>query len=173
MNPLLAEWALVTTHIASNYVCHQCCAIVRVTPRVLPPPELNAVLLMACSHLVRILAEAYHNPVTINLDMANTMVPSWCNQCSFSILEHVLNTNEKWCTYGSNFQTPKFYSKVSASLKQDDGLAIYQAMWRLVALGAAALRVMHSGLYWSSLTTQMGWGNMIIHGDGWAYLGNM
>lgn len=44
------------------------------------------------------------------------------------------------------------------SLKQDDGLAICQAMRRPAALVAAALRVMHSGLYWSSLTTQVGLG---------------
>ncbi|KAG1786191.1 uncharacterized protein HD556DRAFT_1449927 [Suillus plorans] len=38
-------------------------------PKSSPPPELDVVLLMACSHLARHLADAYLNPVTINFDM--------------------------------------------------------------------------------------------------------
>ncbi|KAG1849096.1 hypothetical protein C8R48DRAFT_677149 [Suillus tomentosus] len=88
---------------------------------------------------------------------------------------------EKWCTHESNFQisehgltsgcinlslgwflqahlAPQFQPKVSATLKSDDGTAYCWAMCRLAALVAAALRVMHSSLYWSSLTTQLGLG---------------
>ncbi|KAG1805123.1 hypothetical protein EV424DRAFT_1544509 [Suillus variegatus] len=69
MNPIPADWALATTHLASDYVSRQFCSIVRVMPKVLPPPELDVVLLMACSNLARRLADAYLNPVTINFDM--------------------------------------------------------------------------------------------------------
>ncbi|KAG2112263.1 uncharacterized protein F5147DRAFT_650910 [Suillus discolor] len=69
MSLVPADWALATTHLASDYVCRQFCAIVGVTPKVLPLPELDVVLMLGCSHLARILADAYLNPVTINFDM--------------------------------------------------------------------------------------------------------
>ncbi|KAG2058088.1 hypothetical protein BDR06DRAFT_1004760 [Suillus hirtellus] len=37
--------------------------------KILPPPELDVVLMLGCSHLARILADAYLNPVIINFDM--------------------------------------------------------------------------------------------------------
>ncbi|KAG1868820.1 hypothetical protein C8R48DRAFT_598209 [Suillus tomentosus] len=87
---------------------------------------------------------------------------------------------ETWRTQGSNFRpsengltpgcinlspgwflqghpSPKFYPEVSATLKQD-GLTLCQAIQRPAVLAAAALRVMHGGLYWSSLTTRLGLG---------------
>jgi hypothetical protein len=62
MSLLPADWALATTHLASDYVCCQFCAIVGVTLKVLPLPELDVVLMLGCSHLARILADAYLNP---------------------------------------------------------------------------------------------------------------
>ncbi|KAG1832777.1 hypothetical protein EV424DRAFT_1342281 [Suillus variegatus] len=52
---------------------------------------------------------------------------------------------------------PKFHPEVLATLKQD-GPALCQAIQQPVVLAAAALRVMHGGCYWSSLTTQLGLG---------------
>ncbi|KAG1853108.1 hypothetical protein F4604DRAFT_1686439 [Suillus subluteus] len=69
MNPIPADWVLSTTNIASEYVSHQFSVLIGVGPKVLPPIELDVVLLMACSKLARMLAEAYHNPVTINFDI--------------------------------------------------------------------------------------------------------
>ncbi|KAG2058793.1 hypothetical protein BDR06DRAFT_968292 [Suillus hirtellus] len=54
-------------------------------------------------------------------------------------------------------EAPKFHLEVLATLKQD-GPTLCQAIWRLAVLAAAALRVMHGSLYWSSLTTQLGLG---------------
>ncbi|KAG1828934.1 hypothetical protein EV424DRAFT_1536166 [Suillus variegatus] len=243
MSLVPADWALATTHLATDYVCHQFCAIVGVTPKVLPPPELDVVLMLGCSHLARILADAYLNPVTINFDMTRYSevlqkqergVNPGCEEFLLTryppdheiILEHpavVLDTfglimlwylpgaidaaiqndmllammmmlgplgksitcgtllKDTWPTHESNFQisehgltsgcinlslewflqahpAPQFQPEVSATLKSDDGAAYCWAMCRLAALVAAALRVMHSGLYWSSLTTQLGLG---------------
>ncbi|KAG1833683.1 hypothetical protein EV424DRAFT_1341557 [Suillus variegatus] len=69
MNPIPADWALANTHLASEYVSQQFCSIVGAMPKVLPPPELSVVLLVACCNLARRLADAYLNPVTINFDM--------------------------------------------------------------------------------------------------------
>ncbi|KAG1838482.1 hypothetical protein C8R48DRAFT_680080 [Suillus tomentosus] len=63
MSLIPADWALATTHIASDYVCRQFCAIVGVAPKILPPLELDVVLMLGCSHLPRIFANAYLNPV--------------------------------------------------------------------------------------------------------------
>ncbi|KAG2096764.1 uncharacterized protein F5147DRAFT_778275 [Suillus discolor] len=71
MNPIPADWALATTHLASDYVSQQFCSIVGAMLKVLPPPELDMVLLVACCNLARRLADAYLNPVTINFDMVH------------------------------------------------------------------------------------------------------
>ncbi|KAG1804571.1 hypothetical protein EV424DRAFT_1544600 [Suillus variegatus] len=242
MNPIPADWALATTHIASDYVCRQFCANIGVSPKVLPPPELDVVLLMACSTLARTLADAYCNPVTINLDMVRYLEVLQMQERGLKpgrkefllarylpdrdiILEHLAvvvdkfglivlwylpgaideviqndmlvatmmmssllgksiarsSANNTWCTDQSNFQpsengltpgcinispawflqghpAPQFHSDISAALKSDDAPSLCWAIWRPAALVAATLRVMHSGLYWSSLTTQMGLG---------------
>ncbi|KAG2103726.1 uncharacterized protein F5147DRAFT_775850 [Suillus discolor] len=242
MNPIPADWALATTHIASEYVCRQFCANIGVLPKVLPPPELNVVLLMACSTLTRTLADAYCNPVTINLDMVRYsealqmqekglkpgreefLLARYPPDCEIilerpavvldkfglivlwylpgaiddAIQNNMLvatmmmssllgksiarsSANNTWCTHQSNFQpsengltpgcinlspawflqglpAPQFHPEVSAALKSDDAPSLCWAIRRLATLVAAALRVMHSGLYWSSLTTQMGLG---------------
>ncbi|KAG2086758.1 uncharacterized protein F5147DRAFT_588416 [Suillus discolor] len=54
-------------------------------------------------------------------------------------------------------QAPKFHPEVSVTLKED-GSTLCQAIRRPAVLAAAALRFMHGGLYWSSLTTQLGLG---------------
>ncbi|KAG1851422.1 hypothetical protein DFJ58DRAFT_842127 [Suillus subalutaceus] len=64
MNPIPADWALSTTHIASEYVSCQFSVLIGVGLKVLPPIELDVVLLMACSKLARTLAKAYRNPGT-------------------------------------------------------------------------------------------------------------
>ncbi|KAG2058794.1 hypothetical protein BDR06DRAFT_1003967 [Suillus hirtellus] len=69
MNPIPADWALATTHLASDYVSWQFCSIVGAMPKVLPPPELDIVLLVACCNLAWRLTDAYLNPVTINSDL--------------------------------------------------------------------------------------------------------
>ncbi|KAG1820759.1 hypothetical protein EV424DRAFT_1539304 [Suillus variegatus] len=71
MNLIPANWALATTHLASDYVSEQFCSIVGGMPTVLPPPELNVVLLVACCNLAWRLANAYLNVVTINFDMSD------------------------------------------------------------------------------------------------------
>ncbi|KAG1721137.1 hypothetical protein EDB19DRAFT_1917496 [Suillus lakei] len=70
MNPIPDDWALATTHIASEYVCHQFSTLVSGQLNVLPPLELDFVMLMGCSKLASTLAAAYRNPVTINFDVA-------------------------------------------------------------------------------------------------------
>ncbi|KAG2103990.1 uncharacterized protein F5147DRAFT_775701 [Suillus discolor] len=70
MNPVPCDWVLYTTHIASEYVYAQFCAIIAGMPNVLPPLELDFPMLAACSHIASKLADAYHNPVAINFDMA-------------------------------------------------------------------------------------------------------
>ncbi|KAG1880184.1 hypothetical protein F4604DRAFT_1922867 [Suillus subluteus] len=242
MNPIPADWALSTTHIASEYVSRQFSVLIGVGPKVLPPIELDVVLLMACSKLARMLAEAYRNPVTINFDITRysealqtmeTGLKSGCEELLLArfppdrqiILEWpavVLNKfgiivlwylpgaidaaiqndmmaatvmmsgllgtsitrstakDNKWCTHESNFQSsdhgltpgcinlspawflqghpaPKFHSEILATLRVG-GISLCQAMQRPAALIAAALRVMHPSLYWSSLTTQLGLG---------------
>ncbi|KAG2058522.1 hypothetical protein BDR06DRAFT_1004231 [Suillus hirtellus] len=241
MSLIPADWALATTHIASDYICRQFCAIVGVTPKVLLLLELDVVLMLGCSHLARILADAYLNPVTVNFDMTRYsevlqkqergvnlrceeflltryppdheiilerpavvldkfgLIVLWYlpgaidaaiqnDMISVTMMMSGLlgksitcgtSPKEKWHTNEFNFQisehgltsgcinlspgwflqahpAPQFQPEVSATLKSDDGAAYCQAMCRLAALVAAALRVMHSGLYWSSLTTQLG-----------------
>jgi hypothetical protein len=81
------DWALATTHIASEYVSLQFLALIGGRPNTIPPLELDFVMLMACSKMASTLANAYRNPgmtlsaapcvilissilVTINLDVA-------------------------------------------------------------------------------------------------------
>ncbi|KAG2034365.1 hypothetical protein BDR03DRAFT_1013417 [Suillus americanus] len=242
MNPIPADWALSTTHIASEYVSRQFSVLISVGPKILPLIELDVVLLMACSKLARTLTEVYHNPVTINFDITRysealqtmeTGLKSGCEELllaqflpdyqiilerpavfldKFSIIflwylpgaidaaiqndmmaatvmmSGLLGTSvtcgavkdNHWHTHASNFQSsdhgltpgcinlspvwflqghpaPKSYPEISATL-QVSGISLCQAMQRLVSLVAAALRVIHSSLYWSSLTTQLGLG---------------
>ncbi|KAG2079941.1 uncharacterized protein F5147DRAFT_784638 [Suillus discolor] len=233
-----ADWALATTHLASDYVCCQFYAIVGVTPKVLPPPELDVVLMLGCSHLARILVNAYLNPVTINFDMTRysevlqkqergvnsgheefllTRYPPDCEiilECPAVVLDkfglimlwylpraidaaiqndmlsammmmsgllgksitHGTSPKEKWRTHESNFQISEhgltsgcinlspewflqahpFQPEVLATLKSDNGVAYCRAMCRPVPLFAAALRVMHSGLYWGIIDNTTG-----------------
>lgn len=82
-----SDWALATTHIASEYVSRQFLALISARPNAIPPLELDFVMLMACSKLANTLADAYRNPgmtcfggaicdlipsilVTVNLDVA-------------------------------------------------------------------------------------------------------
>ncbi|KAG1792285.1 uncharacterized protein HD556DRAFT_1444554 [Suillus plorans] len=64
------DWALATTHIASEYVSRQFLALIGGRPNAIPPLELDFVMLAACSKLASTLADAYRNPVTINFDVA-------------------------------------------------------------------------------------------------------
>ncbi|KAG1725106.1 hypothetical protein EDB19DRAFT_1915223 [Suillus lakei] len=70
MNPIPDDWALATTHIASEYVYRPFSALVSGQLNVLPPLKLNFVMIMGCSKLASTLATTYHNPVTINFDVA-------------------------------------------------------------------------------------------------------
>ncbi|KAG1905615.1 uncharacterized protein F5891DRAFT_1182679 [Suillus fuscotomentosus] len=245
MSLVPADWALATTHIASDYVCCQFCAIVGVMPKVLPLLELDVVLILmlGCSHLARILADAYLNPVTINFDITrySEVLQKQERGVSLGHEEYLLaqylpdreivlkhpavvldrfglimlwylpraidaaiqndmlaammmmsgllgksitrgtSLKDKWCAHESNFQinehcltsgcinlspgwflqahpAPQFQPEVSVTLKSNNGVAYCRAMCRPVALVAAALRVMHSSLYWSSLTIQLGLG---------------
>ncbi|KAG2350043.1 hypothetical protein BDR05DRAFT_994992 [Suillus weaverae] len=63
------DWALTTTHIASEYVSHQFLALIGRRPNAIPPLKLDFVMLMACSKLASTLTDAYRNPITINLDV--------------------------------------------------------------------------------------------------------
>ncbi|KAG2114219.1 uncharacterized protein F5147DRAFT_650028 [Suillus discolor] len=203
MNPIPADWALATTHLASEYVSRQFCSIVGVMPKVLPPPKLDVVLLMACSNLAWHLADAYLNPDVLH--MQETGINPWREQ---SLLERFLLVGqlmlewptvvldkfglivlwylpeainetiqndmmaatkmmsnhlcksisrtaakkEKWRTHESNFQTSE-HGLTPGCINLSPG-------WFLqghpAVLAAAALRVMHGSLYWSSLTTQLG-----------------
>ncbi|KAG1829905.1 hypothetical protein F4604DRAFT_1947374 [Suillus subluteus] len=221
MNPIPADLALATTHIASDYVYHQFCALIGVRRKVLPPAELDAILLMACSNLARMLTDAYLNPVMINFDMVRyseslQMMETGLNlglvldkfgvivlwylpgaidlaiqndmMVATAMMSGLLGmsvtrggvADKKWRTHESNFQssqqglTPgcidlspgwflqahpalKFHPEVSATLRAC-GSSLCQAMQRPAALIAAALRVMHPSLYWSSLTMKLGLG---------------
>ncbi|KAG1743158.1 hypothetical protein EDD22DRAFT_958812 [Suillus occidentalis] len=63
------DWALATTHIASEYVSRQFLAMISGRPNAIPPLKLDFVMLMACSKLANTLTDAYRNSVTINLDV--------------------------------------------------------------------------------------------------------
>ncbi|KAG1743909.1 hypothetical protein EDB19DRAFT_1906989 [Suillus lakei] len=200
-------------------------------------------MLMACSKLASTLANAYRNPVTINLDVARyadvlhmmekginpaceDSLLAWyppeaqihldrptvvCDKFSIIIFWYLLGAidlpvqnvmvaatgkmsvplarsvmcgaaaNDNWRTHFSNFYpsqskgTPgcinmsptwflqghpvlKFHPQVVVTLKEFDGWSFSQAMYRLVALITAALRVMHPKLYWSSLATKLAMG---------------
>ncbi|KAG1847075.1 hypothetical protein F4604DRAFT_1688194 [Suillus subluteus] len=168
MNSIPANWALATTHLASDYVYHQFCSLIGVRPKVLPPAELNCILLMACSNLAKTLTDAYLNPVRYSesLQMMETGLNLGCEESLFArfpldwkiILEWPAIVLDKfgvivlWYLPGAidlAIQAPKFHPEVSVTLR---------AMQRLAALIAAALRVMHPSLYWSSLTTKLGLG---------------
>ncbi|KAG1798775.1 hypothetical protein EV424DRAFT_1546170 [Suillus variegatus] len=118
----------------------------------------------------------WYLPGAINKTTQNDMMSDHLGKS----VSQTATKKEKWRTQGSNFRhsensltpgcinlspgwflqghpAPKFHPEVSATLKQD-GLTICQAIWRLVVLAAAALRVMHGSLYWSSLTTQLSLG---------------
>ncbi|KAG1834668.1 hypothetical protein DFJ58DRAFT_735758 [Suillus subalutaceus] len=194
MNPIPADWVLATTHLASDYVYHQFCALIRVRPKVLPPAELNSILFMACFNLVRMLADAYLNPVVLDkfgvivlwylpgaIDPAiqnDMMVATLMMSGPLGMSVTRSGADKKWYTHESNFQSsqqgltpgcinlspgwflqahpaPKFHPEVSATLRVC-GSSLCQAMQRPAALIAAALRVMHPSLYWSSLTTKLG-----------------
>ncbi|KAG1876242.1 hypothetical protein F4604DRAFT_1924528 [Suillus subluteus] len=68
MNLIPPNWALATTHIASEYIFCQFSALIAGKPNVLPL-ELDFSMLMGCSNLASKLANAYCNPVTINFDI--------------------------------------------------------------------------------------------------------
>ncbi|KAG1719567.1 hypothetical protein EDB19DRAFT_1918744 [Suillus lakei] len=226
------DWALATTHIASEYVSRQLLALIGGRPNAIPPLELDFVMLMACSKLASTLANAYQNPVTINLDVAryadvlhmmekginpaceDSLLARYppeaqihldrptvvCDKFGIIIFWYLPSTidlpvqndmaaatakmsvplarsvmrsttaNDNWRTHSSNFYpsqskgipgcinlspawflqghpAPKFHPQVSATLKEFDGRSFSQAMYRLAALIAAALRVMHPKLY--------------------------
>ncbi|KAG1801908.1 hypothetical protein EV424DRAFT_1351811 [Suillus variegatus] len=172
-------------------------------PKVFPPPELDVILLIACSNLVRHLADAYLYPdalhmqesginprheqsllerfplvaqlmlewPTVVLDKFGLIVlwylPGAINETTQNdmmvatkMMSDHLENSDGFCKviqYISilYLEAPKFYPEVSVTLKQD-GLTICQAIRWPAVLAAAALRVMHGGLYWSSLTTQLG-----------------
>ncbi|KAG1852091.1 hypothetical protein DFJ58DRAFT_728639 [Suillus subalutaceus] len=221
MNPIPADWALSTIHIASEYVSRQFSVLIGVGPKVLPPIELDVVLLMACSKLARTLAKAYRNPVTINFDITRysealqtmetglksgreelllaqfpldrQIILEWpavvLNKFGIIFLWYLpgaidaaiqndmmaatvmmsgpLGTSitcgavkdNKWHTHESNFQSSDHgLTPGCINLSPAWFLQGHPAMQRLAALIAAALRVMHPSLYWSSLTTQLGLG---------------
>ncbi|KAG1782100.1 hypothetical protein EV702DRAFT_1021374 [Suillus placidus] len=187
-------------------------------------------MLMACSKLASTLADAYRNPVTINLDVARyaevlqmmekginparkDSLLAWyppdtqihldwpavvCDKFGIIVFWYLPGaidlaiqvssrsvtssaaTNDKWRTHSSNFYqsqsggtlgcinlspawflqghpVPKFHPQVSATLKEF-GRSFCQAMHRPAVLIAAALRVMHPNLYWSSLATKLALG---------------
>lgn len=73
MNPVPSDWALSITHIASEYMCSEFSALIAGTPHIIPPLELDFVMLAASSNISRKLADAYRNP-----GMIPVLVP-----CSF------------------------------------------------------------------------------------------
>ncbi|KAG1787304.1 uncharacterized protein HD556DRAFT_1448963 [Suillus plorans] len=222
----------------------QFCAIVGVTPKVLPPLELDVVLMLGCSHLARILADAYLNPVTINFDMMRysevlqkqergvnpgreeflltryppdreiilerpavvldkfgLIVLSYLPGAIDAAIQNDMlsatmmmsgplgksitrgtSPKDTWRTHESNFQISE-HGLTSGCINLFAGVVPASSSWlhsftlkcRLplkatmvrLTVGRCAdrrpllplqLRVMHSGLYWSSLTTQLGLG---------------
>ncbi|KAG2122146.1 uncharacterized protein EDB93DRAFT_1110971, partial [Suillus bovinus] len=124
----------------------------------------------------------WYLPGAIDLAIQNDMVAATA-MMSVSLARSVTSsaaTNDKWRTHSSNFYpsesgstpgcinlspawffqghpAPKFYPHVSATL-EEYGQSFCQTMQRLVALIAAALRVMHPNLYWSSLVMKLALG---------------
>ncbi|KAG1840337.1 hypothetical protein F4604DRAFT_1690819 [Suillus subluteus] len=210
MNPIPADWALSTTHIASEYVSRQFSVLIGVGPKVLPPIELDVVLLMACSKLSRTLAEAYRNPEALQtmetglksgreelllarfpldrqiilewpavvLDKFGIIVLWYLPRAIDAAIQndmmgatvmmsgplgtsitHGAVKDNKWHTHESNFQSSDHgLTPGCINLSPAWFLQGHPAMQRPAALIAAALRVMHPSLYWSSLTTQLGLG---------------
>ncbi|KAG1717399.1 hypothetical protein EDB19DRAFT_1653828 [Suillus lakei] len=125
----------------------------------------------------------WYLPGAIDLPIQNDMVVATAKMSvplARSVM-HGTTANDNWRTHSSNFYpsqsegTPgcinlspawflqghpalKFHPHVLATLKEFDGQSFSQAMYRLVALIATALRVMHPKLYWSSLATKLALG---------------
>ncbi|KAG1831099.1 hypothetical protein EV424DRAFT_1343223 [Suillus variegatus] len=68
--PVIPEdWALHTTHIASEWVEQQFLAHVAGRLLVDPPPGLDCPTLLSCGHLAFLMAEAYQHPIKLNIDI--------------------------------------------------------------------------------------------------------
>ncbi|KAG2112326.1 uncharacterized protein F5147DRAFT_572755 [Suillus discolor] len=88
-----------------------------------------------------------------NKEKWRTHEPNFCPSSS-GTTPGCINLSLAW--FLQAHPSPKFHPEVSATLKSDSGLCL--AIQRPAALFAAALRVMHPNLYWSSLGTALGLG---------------
>ncbi|KAG1730099.1 uncharacterized protein EDB91DRAFT_1252759 [Suillus paluster] len=70
MTPIPTDWALHTTCIAADFV-HQlfACHVGDRQPLASPPLALDVPTMLACRQLARVLADAYANPIQLDLDM--------------------------------------------------------------------------------------------------------
>ncbi|KAG1875684.1 hypothetical protein F4604DRAFT_1924746 [Suillus subluteus] len=124
----------------------------------------------------------WYLPRAIDLAIQNDMAAATAKM-SAPLARSVIRgaaTSDKWRTHESNFYpsqhgvtpgcinlspvwflqghpAPKFHPEVSATLK-GNGRSFCQALQRPAALIAAALRVMHPNLYWSSLAMALALG---------------
>ncbi|KAG1784675.1 uncharacterized protein HD556DRAFT_1314889 [Suillus plorans] len=104
---------------------------------VIPSPNLDTDLVMACDQLVDCLIKAHKNPILMQINIAR-----------YSKLISPMNT-------GHNEEIEEKllerYPEVSASLKGPFSEKILKAIARLAAIASAALRVMHPEQYWAGL----------------------
>ncbi|KAG1843489.1 hypothetical protein F4604DRAFT_1689498 [Suillus subluteus] len=68
--PVIPEdWALHTTNLASEWVEQQFLAHISGRPLVQPPPELDTMTLLSCGQLTSCMADAYRNPVKLDINV--------------------------------------------------------------------------------------------------------
>ncbi|KAG1901136.1 uncharacterized protein F5891DRAFT_1187832 [Suillus fuscotomentosus] len=63
------DWALHTINLASEWVEQQYMAHLAGRPLIPPPPELDVPTILACGQLAFLLAEAYRNPIQLDISM--------------------------------------------------------------------------------------------------------
>ncbi|KAG1850784.1 hypothetical protein C8R48DRAFT_778127 [Suillus tomentosus] len=66
---ILVDWALHTVNLASEWVEQQYMAHLAGRPLIPSPPKLDVPTVLACGQLAFLLAEAYWNPIQLDIDM--------------------------------------------------------------------------------------------------------
>ncbi|KAG2048901.1 hypothetical protein BDR06DRAFT_1012551 [Suillus hirtellus] len=68
-SPIPEDWALHTTHVASEWVEQQFLTHMAGRPLVDPLPGLDCPTLLSCRHLALLMAEAYQHPIKLDIDI--------------------------------------------------------------------------------------------------------
>ncbi|KAG2354693.1 hypothetical protein BDR07DRAFT_1382051 [Suillus spraguei] len=171
-------WALAITHEAGAYTEQKFNAEKTGGEPVIPSPNLDTDLVMACDRLADVLIKAYKNPIKMQIDIARySKLISPKNtghneEKEEKLLERcppghegtklvdkpatiidVSGTIIAWYLLDALTETTQNLSdpEVSASLKGPSSENILKAIARLAAIASAALRVMHPQQYFAGL----------------------